>query len=554
DIKPANILIERDGGKAMLTDFGLAQTVCDVRLTQTGCAAGTPCFMSPEQAKAEPLDTRSDLFSLGAVLYTAATGRIPFEAESIYAVIRKVCEANPEPLTRVNPDVPEWFSQAVERLMMKDPANRFQSAEEFYALLVGHPQTGAPSQDSRKLGKSASGLIGLRPRTYLTIASCVLAVCLIVFGLSRLGFGPNRTSPQDVRVDAQLVAGPIRIVGSEQRFESLADAINEAADGAEIEIDVDGEVELSKCEIVGKRITIRGADSKRPVLTHAAHISPVITSDVGLTLENLTLHKNGGARGRHGLVIQDGSDCFISVASGDLIVRDCNFTATDRGFPVWFAGDSCQIDSCRFTENTGCAVLWSPKSESNLSLVNNFVASPIGCMVFADTKQEERGFKFTLIKNTFRSTVPIQMTRSNEGTDSQEDSIPDEASFCEVYAERNLFACTTVVNVRAFVAFGRDEARVKKLLKYMMRWNGNHNVFSGIECLASASRSVTRRRLAIHETLQEWSKEMQESNSAVAKIEFTQSPSSEIDEPRVVEWLEGPEVQGFGATIHSAQP
>src|SRR5262245_7004629 len=85
DVKPANILLENGVERVKITDFGLARTVDDVALTQTNIIAGTPCYMSPEQARGETVDHRSDLFSLGSVLYAMCTGRTPFRADSTVA-------------------------------------------------------------------------------------------------------------------------------------------------------------------------------------------------------------------------------------------------------------------------------------------------------------------------------------------------------------------------------------------------------------------------------------------------------------------------------------
>ena len=87
----------------MLTDFGLARAVDDASLTRTGLIAGTPQFMSPEQARGEPIDARSDLFSLGSVLYMMATGRRPFRAETTLGILRRIVETEPRPIGDVNP-------------------------------------------------------------------------------------------------------------------------------------------------------------------------------------------------------------------------------------------------------------------------------------------------------------------------------------------------------------------------------------------------------------------------------------------------------------------
>ena len=100
DIKPANILIEKDVSRVMITDFGLARAADDVAMTQTCWLAGTPHYMSPEQAKGLAIDHRSDLFSLGSLIYFMATGREPFRAEKPVAVLHKIC--NDQPLSLIH--------------------------------------------------------------------------------------------------------------------------------------------------------------------------------------------------------------------------------------------------------------------------------------------------------------------------------------------------------------------------------------------------------------------------------------------------------------------
>lgn len=136
DIKPANILLT--GGtneRAKISDFGLARAVDDASLTSSGLIAGTPMYMSPEQARGETLDHRTDLFSLGSVLYQMASGRPPFRAANTIAVLKRVCEDRPRPLDDVMPGAPEWLQTIIFRLMEKDPGNRYQSADEVAELL-----------------------------------------------------------------------------------------------------------------------------------------------------------------------------------------------------------------------------------------------------------------------------------------------------------------------------------------------------------------------------------------------------------------------------------
>ena len=143
DVKPANILLEMGVDRVMLTDFGLARAIDDASITRTGLIAGTPQYMSPEQARGEALDARSDLFSLGSVLYTMATGRPPFRAESTYGILRRITDSFPRPVLEVSPHIPAWLSAIIDKLLAKEPAQRFATAAEVASLLeqcVAHIQ------------------------------------------------------------------------------------------------------------------------------------------------------------------------------------------------------------------------------------------------------------------------------------------------------------------------------------------------------------------------------------------------------------------------------
>src|SRR5262249_37585576 len=110
DIKPANILLDNGVERVKLTDFGLARAVDDASITQSGTVAGTPMYMSPEQAEGLPIDHRSDLFSLGTVLYTMCTGRTPFRASGTHAVLKRVIDASPRPIREITTRYPIGYA------------------------------------------------------------------------------------------------------------------------------------------------------------------------------------------------------------------------------------------------------------------------------------------------------------------------------------------------------------------------------------------------------------------------------------------------------------
>jgi eukaryotic-like serine/threonine-protein kinase len=130
DIKPANVLIERETNRVKLTDFGLAQASADVKLTKTGMVTGTPLYMSPEQATGATTDERSDLFSLGAVLYEMATGRSPFQSPSIVGVMKRVMDETPDAPFKLSASLPRALSDLIMRLIEKKPQHRPASAAD----------------------------------------------------------------------------------------------------------------------------------------------------------------------------------------------------------------------------------------------------------------------------------------------------------------------------------------------------------------------------------------------------------------------------------------
>lgn len=189
DVKPANILLEQGVDRVMLTDFGLARAIDDASITRTGLIAGTPQFMSPEQARGEALDPRSDLFSLGSALYAMATGRPPFRAETSYGILRRITDADPRPLREINPEIPDWLARIIVKLLAKAPAERYQSAEGVARLLeqcLAHVQQPALVRLPASVRHDRS-LFGRR--TWLALAGGLAVAAIAALLLWPRGFG-----------------------------------------------------------------------------------------------------------------------------------------------------------------------------------------------------------------------------------------------------------------------------------------------------------------------------------------------------------------------------
>ncbi|GAB5405837.1 MAG: hypothetical protein Aurels2KO_40680 [Aureliella sp.] len=134
DIKPANVMLDSGIETAVITDFGLARTLDDATMTRTGVITGTPEYMSPEQARGEYIDSKSDMFSLGSLLYMLCTGHAPFRAQTPFGVLRRISDDQPRAIRSVNSEIPQWLCQIIGLLQSKDPTER-PSAKATHQIL-----------------------------------------------------------------------------------------------------------------------------------------------------------------------------------------------------------------------------------------------------------------------------------------------------------------------------------------------------------------------------------------------------------------------------------
>jgi serine/threonine protein kinase len=325
DIKPGNILL--DDEKVWVCDFGIARSMNDPSLTYAGAIAGTPQYMSPEQAAGTILDGRSDLFSLGAVLYRCATGEQAFPGESTESVLQNIASKPPKPLK----SVPKWFAHLLTNLLAKNPADRPLDAAAVIRA-IDDEQAPRPKASQRR-------------RMHILIASGVAALGFLLLQTPFVRKQASKTiaaiSRKPILVDSRL--------GSYATLQAAADAAN---DGDVITFP-DGDTEVDLVEIPqGKHLTLRGSDNSR--LVRKSPGVPGITARSPLILEHLTFH----------IVPTHNGEGILRVSSDGNRISNCKFT-TDHNQKVPFPstvpriieilnGGTILIESCTF--NAGSTI------------------------------------------------------------------------------------------------------------------------------------------------------------------------------------------------------
>ena len=174
DVKPGTVMITRPGAVQVM-DFGIARAVADnaATVTQTAAVIGTAQYLSPEQARGENVDARSDVYSTGVLLFELITGHPPFTGDSPVAVAYQHVRENPPPPSTINPDVPPELDAIVLKAMAKNPANRYQSAGEMRADLIrainGRPVEAEPVM----MADEVTTVMGGAPRTGQSVADAI---------------------------------------------------------------------------------------------------------------------------------------------------------------------------------------------------------------------------------------------------------------------------------------------------------------------------------------------------------------------------------------------
>ena len=264
DLKPSNVLLDA-GGQAYVSDFGIARSLGTRGMTQTGAVVGTPDYLSPEQARAEPLDGRSDLYALGLLLYEMLAGKPAYSDGTASESLSQRLVGPPPPIRRIRPDVPAWVERLLDRLLRPQPSHRLPSAE---AVIAAMDREHVPRDWRRLIAPGAAAVLLVAaalalwmgwPRSTTPVATTALPDRLLMLPIA------NATG------DAQLSA-PLRAVGDIlqwQRSSRRAVADSERISQALSQLGLP-DADASRLDAAALRAEARGTVLVRPRASRAA--------------------------------------------------------------------------------------------------------------------------------------------------------------------------------------------------------------------------------------------------------------------------------------------
>ncbi|HVQ31661.1 MAG TPA: serine/threonine-protein kinase, partial [Vicinamibacteria bacterium] len=218
DLKPQNIMVDR-ADHVYVTDFGLARLQESSGMTETGALFGTPHYMSPEQVKGSLLDGRSDIYSLGVILYELLTGEIPFSGGTPYEVMSRRLHQDPRPAAAINPEIPNWLRGVIDRCLTRSPSDRYPNVTALLAALDA---------------KSVHTSLALEIRRRRWLKSAILGVGATLLSLAAYWtFGRLQESPRaDGRPRSILIADFSNRTGESVFDGTLEPALGVALEGA----------------------------------------------------------------------------------------------------------------------------------------------------------------------------------------------------------------------------------------------------------------------------------------------------------------------------------
>ena len=363
DLKPSNILLEGGLERVRLADFGLAHSLESTRRS----VAGTPQYMSPEQARGEAIDARSDLFGLGAVLFRLATGETVYAGKSAQEVLQSAADGQIKALREANAEVPPALAAIIDRLLAPRPADRFATPGE-----VAEALTRAANRRTRIIRH-----VGM-----LALATCVACAATMAI-LDALG----HTAVINTLL-CKLSGDAFFIRGRFGTYRALPDAVQSARARDIIDVRFSGERVMPNFRTGGKPITIRATKGFRPLFYATNNAQAFILADGPLTLEGLTLMRRVKGIAFIPLIAAENTsiallNCRIFRSlpvAADTLIKSGRLPAlieNERIFPpliVLDAGSQCVIRNCLVLGSHATGIAFRGQSPTAVRIENSLFA------------------------------------------------------------------------------------------------------------------------------------------------------------------------------------
>lgn len=439
DVKPGNVMLHEGGMRVRLVDFGLARAAFDnSELTSHDQMLGTPAYMAPEQLCGHRIDARADLFSLGCVMHYMLTGHSPFQRRTKAETIHTILSASPRPLLEIDPSIPPALAEVVDRLLRKDPDERYQSAFEVAAILERYliQLNQAPTDEIANIlaRPRLTGRTRRRKTLGAAFAVGLAAVALLLWTM----FRPSTISNDHPASDSAVGSGaaPTRSAqeltvarNGEVGFNTLEDALRAARPGDTIRV-LDGATyavnlnlqnrrQLVLEAVAGARLVARNADDHViqvhggrdiqirgfGITTNTADRHAVLLMDcTGVRLENLAVRQEA-AQAVAAIHI---SNCNTSPTATPLEIRGCRIESLHTGQCLWVHADGpawnviIENNLLEGMRESTLAVFWG--QAGSVHLRNNVFASGnvgFNLNLTPSTHTEVRPSSLQIANNTF---------------------------------------------------------------------------------------------------------------------------------------------------------
>jgi hypothetical protein len=419
DVKPGNILWDAERARYKLTDFGLAKALDDAGLTQTGTVAGTPEYISPEQAEGGTVDARSDLFSLGAVLYAACLGSSPFHADSSMGSLHRVRTHTPADLRQVRDDCPAELAQSIGCLLAKDPKRRYTSAAEVVEELRQLELRIAG--DGREVGRPVTRRVRQRfaGRLVAGFAAAALVIAAIIWYTTRdneplANAGDQGQAITPLSAASQAPQRAFHIVGRAETYESLGEAVARAAPNDVIEVHGDANLHVEPILIEKKPLVIRAARGSRPVFVPplgAVASEPLFTTDSDLTLDGIEVRWAAG--GTIEGIDSPNIRAAIKATGGTLRLDRCELTVGQRDACIAVFGGGSILGNTRLLAEDGLCVAWRPRAGDRLQVQNCVLTGQCCLAVACEDQAGKLPASLQLSQSTWQGKKGVQVNVAN---------------------------------------------------------------------------------------------------------------------------------------------